>query len=447
MNTDLLNKVDKYIHNNNLLDTNQDVIVGLSGGKDSMALLHILSVLNYKCLAAHCNFHLREEESNRDELFVKDYCKNNKIKLTTTSFDTYKYMKEEGVSLEMAARKLRYDWFEFISQKSGINNIAIAHHQDDSVETVLINMTRGCGIRGLTGISKKNGKIVRPLLCLSRKEISDYIRLNNIPFVNDSTNDESIYIRNKIRLNILPLFEEINPSVKKTISQMSDYLSDVENIYTKSVNTLINQIFDGTHINIQKLKTIPQAKTILFELLHSYGFNNETVYDIYEAIDSLSGKIFYSENYRLIKDREYFIIDKKKVIQNDEKYFIYESDSQINKPLNITIRKLNKNNVILEKRKEIIYIDKSKIIYPLHIRKWKQGDKFTPFGMKGKKKISDYFSDKKFNLIQKENIWLLCNHDDKIIWIVGERADDSFKITENTQEIIVFEQQIEKETK
>ncbi len=446
MNTHLLSKVDKYIHNNNLLEDNQEVIIGLSGGKDSMSLLHILSALNYKCLAAHCNFHLREEESNRDELVVEDYCKNNKIKFTTTSFDTYKYMNEEGVSLEMAARKLRYDWFESVSQKSGINNIAIAHHQDDSVETVLINMTRGCGIRGLTGIPKKNGKVVRPLLCLSRKEISEYIRLNNIPFVDDSTNNENIYTRNKIRLDILPLLEEINPSVKKTISQMSDYLTDVENIYTKSVNILINQIFDGTHINIQKLKTIPEGKTILFELLHPYGFNNETIYDIYEAMDSLSGKIFYSENYRLIKDREYFIIDKKGTTQNDKEYSISESDIQINKPLNITIRTYNKNNVVLEKRKEIIYVDKSKITYPLHIRKWKQGDKFTPFGMKGKKKISDYFSDKKFNLLQKENIWLLCNYEDKIIWIIGERADDNFKITENTHEIIVFEQQIEKET-
>lgn len=436
----LLKKVQEYIENKQLLTNNEKVIVGLSGGADSMALLHILLQLGYNCIAAHCNFHLRGEESGRDEDFAKAFCHKNNIEYQSVSFDTYAYMDEKSISLEMAARELRYNWFEEISNKYKGSKIAIAHHRDDSVETILINLIRGSGIRGLTGIPPENGKIIRPLLCLSRFEILNYLKENNIPFVEDSTNNEDIYTRNKIRLKILPLLEEINPSVKQTIQQTGEYLSEVEQIYSTQISSIINEVFDGKNINIEKLKQHQEGKTILFEILHPYGFNSDNISRIFEATDSTSGKIFYAKNYRLIKDREYFILEKQKSVKLSELYTIEEGIISIKEPVSIDIKTLSyDNNFSIAKDKNIIYVDKEKLTFPLVIRKWKHGDSFIPFGMNGRKKISDYFTDNKFSIPQKENTWLLCTSKDEIIWIVGERADNRFKITDRTVDILQIE--------
>lgn len=430
-------KVQKYINNKNLLDSDQIVIVGLSGGADSMALLHILTALGYKCIAAHCNFHLRGEESDRDEDFVENYCKKNDIEYTSTSFDTYAYIEEKGISLEMAARELRYNWFNEISNRFNSNKIAVAHHSDDSVETVLINITRGCGIRGLTGIPAENRKIIRPLLCINRKEVIEYLNHNNISFVEDSTNKEDAYTRNKIRLNILPLLEEINPSAKQSIQQMTEYLSDVEAIYLSHISKIKPEVFDGKIIDIIKLTTYPEARTLLFEILYPYGFNQYVISQAYDSIQGISGKTFYSANYRLTKDRTRFILEEKSENIENNVYFIEETDKHINTPLILDIENIVKSDhFCIIKDQNILYIDKSKISYPLHLRKWKQGDKFIPIGMKGRKKISDYFSDNKFSIPQKENTWLLCNYNNEIIWIVGERPDNRFKVSDKTTNIV-----------
>jgi len=436
----LLQKVKDYIREKQLLNDNQKVIVGLSGGADSMALMHILLALGYDCIAAHCNFHLRGEESDRDELFTQTYCRENNISYTSTSFDTYKYMEEKSISLEMAARELRYNWFDKISHKLNSDQIAVAHHNDDSVETVIINMTRGCGIRGLTGIPPKNEKIVRPLLCLSRKEILEYLAFHKIPFVEDSTNQQDDYTRNKIRLNILPLLEEINPSVKQSIQHMIEYLSDVENIYLKYISKAKTDIFEGGVIDIEKLGGYPEAKTILFEILHPYGFNSDIINQVFDSIDGIPGKIFLSKEYRLIKDRRKFILEKTDSTKTKTSFQIDEGKYFTEQPLKLKTESLfNDEDFRLEKNKKILYADKSKITFPLQIRRWKQGDSFIPLGMKGKKKISDYFTDNKFNIIQKENTWLLCTSSDEIIWIIGERPDNRFKITGATTEILKIE--------
>lgn len=432
---DTISKVKDFIFKHQLLQYDSEIIVGVSGGADSMALLDILLKLGYKCTAAHCNFHLRGDESNRDYLFVKAYCIENEIQFLSIDFDTLGHMKKHSVSLEMAARDLRYKWFEETRMNHNADKIAVAHHSDDSVETVLINLIRGTGIKGLTGISASNGNIVRPLLCLSRNEIEEYLAQNKIEFVTDSTNNENEYIRNKIRLDIIPHLQTINPSVVKSIQRTSENLSAVERIYNQSIIESKERIFSQNRIDIELLLKEKEPQTILFEILVAYGFNFETVLEVFNSAEGISGKIFYSENHILVKDRNQFIISEKTETDNKE-YHIEEGVFNINYPLRLNLEIYDNNPSLgIIKDKNTIYLDKTTISFPLTIRKWRKGDRFIPFGMRGSKKLSDYFSDNKFSIIDKENVWLLCSND-KIVWIIGQRADDRFKVTENTETIL-----------
>ena len=443
----MLEKVREYIQKENLIKDNTKIIVGLSGGMDSMVLLDILTLLGYSCIAAHCNFHLRGEESNRDEIFVKKWCKSIDIPFTSINFDTNQYALDRKISIEMAARELRYNWFETLRKHYQANYIAVAHHKDDSVETVLLNLIRGTGIKGLTGISAKNGHVVRPLLCISRLEIEKYILERDIPHVTDSTNSEDLYLRNSLRLNVLPLLETLNPSVKDTIYRTSRNLTEAEKIYSESIQKSIKDVFFDNKIDINKLRQTASPRSVLFELLTTYNFTPSTIEDISESIDSISGKIFYSDSgsdlkkkkYRLIKDRSYFLLDVVNDIINDNQtYLIEEETTEIDFPINLKIREISSpKDIIYDSR--FLYIDADKIKYPLVLRKWRSGDWFIPFGMKGRKKLSDYFSDRKFSLKDKEDAWLLASGDD-IVWIVGERNDNRFRISEDTIKIISIEQ-------
>lgn len=431
--------VKQYIEEFLPINPNQKIIVGLSGGADSMALLHILRSLKYNIIAAHCNFHLREEESNRDQQFVERYCEEHSFKLHCISFDTYEYMKINSVSLEMAARELRYDWFEKIRKEERASHIAVAHHRDDSVETVLINLVRGSGIKGLTGIQAVNGTIVRPLLSISRSMVMEYVEANKIPYVTDSTNNEDIYFRNKIRLNIIPLLEELNPSVKQTIAKTSSYLSSISTLYKEYIEQIRKNIWDDEGISIEGIINTSEPKTVLFELLSPYGYNADHVNSIYESLAGISGKVFYSDSHRLIKDRTHLILEELK--ESDiQQLHITEEISAISDPLNLVFEIVdNDNSLKIEKDRNFLYIDIRKVSYPLCLRKWQQGDRFVPFGMKGSKKVSDYFTDHKFNLSQKENTWLLTDANNVIIWIVGERADNRFRISDKTAKVLRVE--------
>ena len=443
----MLEKVREYIQKENLILHNTKVIVGLSGGMDSMVLLDILTLLGYSCLAAHCNFHLRGEESNRDEIFVKKWCKSIDIPFTSINFDTNQYASDLKISIEMAARELRYNWFETLRRHYQANCIAVAHHKDDSVETVLLNLIRGTGIKGLTGISPKNGYVVRPLLCISRSEIENYILERDIPYVTDSTNSEDLYLRNSIRLNVIPLLETLNPSVKDTIYLTSKNVTEAEKVYSESIQKTIKKVFNNNKIDINELRQTASPRSVLFEILTPYNFTPSTIEDISESIDSISGKIFFSDSnsdfekkkYRLIKDRSSFLLDVVNDTYNDnETYLIEEGTTELKFPVYLKIREINSlDDMVYNSR--FLYIDADKIKYPLVLRRWKIGDWFIPFGMKGKKKLSDYFTDRKFSLKDKEDAWLLAAGDD-IVWIVGERNDNRFKVTENTKKIISIEQ-------
>lgn len=433
----MLNTVRSYIEKENLLAPNAKIIVGLSGGMDSMALIEILMQLNYTCIAAHCNFHLRGIESDNDEKFVKQWCLSKKIPFITTDFFTVKYAAQKKISIEMAARELRYNWFETIRQQYDADYISVAHHKDDSIETVLLNLIRGTGIKGLTGISPKNGYIVRPLLSISRSDIEKYIIENEIPYVTDSTNEENIYTRNMLRLSVMPILKEINPAIKDALYRTSQNLFEAEKIYRNSINDSIKKVYKNGVIEINKLKKETSPQSILFEILSTLGFTPSTIEDIYESMDKISGKTFYSESHRLIKDREKFLIDDLSENYSESKSYLIDNDvNELTIPLNLIIEKV-KSPVELQKNSSFLYADLDKLTFPLHLRKWKSGDWFIPFGMKGKKKLSDYFTDQKFSIKDKEDAWLLLSGNE-IVWIVGERSNERFKITNATENILII---------
>jgi len=425
----------QYISENQLLEDGAKVIVGVSGGADSVALLDILHSLKYECVVAHCNFHLRGEESNRDSFFVEELCEKYNLKYERIDFDTEAYAEIHSISIEMAARELRYNWFEQLRVIHLADKIVVAHHRDDSVETILLNLIRGTGIRGLTGIPPQNEYVVRPLLCYGRQDILNYLNERKLSYVDDSTNNEDLYTRNKIRLNIIPLFETINPSAKEAITRTSEYLRQVETIYKYYIEQVKTDIFKDDTIDIRKLIQYIEPEAVLYEILSPYNFNSATIRQIFESLVSQPGKIFYSETHKLVRDREYYILKRINNLSL-ESFTISVEDTFVSYPLKMNIGSIKLGpSFELEKDKNILYADKEKLKFPLTIRRWHQGDWFVPFGMKGKKKVSDYFTDHKYSLFDKEEAWLLCSDDD-IVWIIGERSDGRFKVTESTSEVI-----------
>lgn len=434
----MIDRVQKFIQSEKLLPHNAKVIVGLSGGMDSMVLLDLLVLLEYRCIAAHCNFHLRGAESDRDADFVRKWCKNTDIPFTSIDFDTTGYAEDRKISIEMAARELRYEWFEILRKQYEADAIAVAHHRDDSVETVLLNLIRGTGIKGLSGISPRNGYVVRPLLTVSRSEIEDYIIERELPYVTDSTNDQDIYLRNYLRLNVIPNLEVVNPSVKESIIRTSKNISEAEKIYSESIREYIDVVFINDKINIPMLKKTASPQSVLFELLSPLGFTSSTIEDIFQSMDSTPGKVFLSDRYRVIKDRSDFILEKiTSDIISDEHYPIEEESKEITFPVRFNLRK-EKTPVKIEKKKNILYADADKLKFPLIMRRWKAGDWFIPFGMNGKKKLSDYFTDRKFSLKDKKEAWVILSGEN-IVWIVNERSDNRYKITDESKNIFIIE--------
>ena len=428
-------QIQQYIIQHQLLSGEKPVVVGISGGADSVALLHILVSLGYKCIAAHCNFNLRGDESSRDEQFTTDFTQRLQVPLCKISFETNKYAQENRLSVEMAARELRYRWFEELLNTYDADAVAVAHHRDDSVETLLINLTRGSGLTGLTGIKPKNGNVVRPLLCVSREDIYAYIENNGLEYVTDSSNSSDIYTRNFIRLKVIPLLEEINPSVKASLARTANHLYDASLIYNHSIEEARRVIIQNNRLSISALLSFPAPATILYEMLKPYGFSRTVCESIFTILDKDSGKIFYSSTHRLLKDRSDLLID---VLSGEDNraYLINLEDDNVDLPVELKPEiVVIKEDYQIEKDKKFAYFDFDKLSFPLVLRHWQEGDWFVPFGMKGKKKISDYFSDKKFSLFDKEKTWLLCSGQD-VIWIVGERTDNRYRIEKTTKRVL-----------
>ena len=410
--------VYKFIDSNSLFNEKDKVLVALSGGADSVCLLRVLLALGYQCEAAHCNFHLRGEESMRDERFVDELCKKLDVKLHKIDFDTTAYASQKRLSIEMAARELRYDWFDKIRCESGAAVIAVAHNENDCVETFILNLVRGTGINGLKGIKPKNGFVVRPLLEKRREEIIDYLTFLKQDFVTDSTNLHDEYTRNKIRLNILPMLEQINPQASQNIADTSRRLIDVAKIYNDEIAIAKERVMVDGNISIKALQKESVPKSLLFEILYPLGFNSSQIDDIYESVKlEQSGKIFRSDSYELLRDREMLILRDINRCESLPNLHIekFEVDSTFKVP----------------RDKNVCYVDAHKLSGELYLRKWERGDKFVPFGMKGKKNVSDYMTDRKFSLFDKEQQLVVCCGD-KIVWLVNERSDDRFKVTKDT---------------
>jgi len=422
----VIQKIQNYIEKGKLLNIGDKVVVGLSGGADSVVLLHILHKLGYSCIAAHCNFHLRGEESDRDEQFAFKFAASLNLPFFKKDFDTKNFAKEHRISIEMAARDLRYQWFAEQTENHQADAIAVAHHRDDNIETLLLNLIRGTGIKGLTGIQPRTGCLIRPLLCVSKNEILQYARNENLPFITDSSNEQEEIIRNKIRLKVIPLLETINPSVKDAIVQTIDNVNEAAKIYDTEIENAIRVVYNEGNISIPLLKTFPSPESILFELLKDYGFGKEVIKEIYCAMDSQPGKIFYAPEYYVVRNRDEFLLSP--IINEDEtEYFIQKNETFFESPFPMEIRfQINEPNVEFDKNKNTACLDYDKLQFPLRFRKWKIGDRFIPSGMKNFQKLSDFFTNHKFSKIQKEKTWILTSGKD-IIWIVNHRIDERFK--------------------
>lgn len=437
----MLNKFKKFIKENSLFNKDDKILLAVSGGIDSVVMTDLFAKANYKFAIAHCNFKLRGKESDEDQIFVQNLSKKYGVEFYTIEFNTLEYARANKLSIQMAARELRYAWLEKIRNDNNYQYIAVAHNADDSIETFFINLTRGTGIKGLTGISNKNGNIIRPLLFATRKEIIEYCKANSLIFREDSSNKETKYLRNKIRHLIIPKFEAINKNFKKNLLKTIEYLNDSMTFLHGIINDLENKYVLKENkivkINYKELLKHEAPKYLLFSFLYKYGFKNNIIKQIFSVLNDIPGKTFISKEYKVIKDRDYLIIE---LIENKEdiEYQIDINSKYIEKPIQMLIEIVEWNNKCeIVKDNNIGYFDYDKIKNPLILRKWKYGDKFMPLGMKNFKKLSDFFIDNKFSLGDKQKTWLLISNGN-IIWVIGHRIDERYKITENTKKALII---------
>ena len=426
----MLTKFQHHIEQNFLQLKDKKLLLAVSGGIDSMVLLDLFYKLRFDICVVHCNFQLRGKESDGDEMLVRETCQDSYIPYFIESFDTLEFAKENKLSIQLAARKLRYDWFQEIISL-GFDYVLTAHHLDDNVETFLINFTRGTGLEGLTGIPAQNENVIRPLLPFSREEIENYAKEYNIQWREDSSNASDKYFRNKLRHDIVPTLKELNTGFLDSFQNTLRHLQQAESlvndasklVYEKVVEVKENQL----EIHLKPLLEFQNYKAYLYQWLKEYGFSAWN--DIYDLVEAQSGKQVFSETHVLLKDREKLILSERKSTDKSEVFIIESLDSKVNIPLKLSFSKAVN---IFETHSNCIFVDENKLKFPLTIRKWREGDYFYPSGMNGKKKLSKYFKDEKYSLLDKENQWLLCS-EDQIVWVIGKRADNRFTSKETTQ--------------
>jgi tRNA(Ile)-lysidine synthase len=419
-------KVERYINKHNLLNLNELYIVALSGGADSVALLLLLKNAHFNVHAAHCNFHLRGDESDRDEAFCVELCKGLGVELHRAHFDTREYAELHKVSIEMAARELRYKWFEQLCQDIGAAGICVAHHRDDSVETVLLNLVRGTGLRGLTGIQPRNGSILRPLLCVSRAEIETFLAEKGQKYVTDSTNLEADVQRNIVRLEVLPLLKKLNPAVVENIQRTAENLAETQQV----LNVTIANINSGNILNLSDLESYGSSEYLVFEWLKKYGFNGDQVCQI---LDAETGRIVSSAmGYDVLKDRGRLIVEAK--LESFKPMRIPEEGTYIlGKNKHFSVRK---KPVYVSKVPHIATLDAAKVSFPLTIRRVEEGDWMQPYGMKGRKLLNDLMTDLKMTFFEKRRQLVVVDNQGVIVWLVGLRTDQRVAVTDQTNEVL-----------
>jgi len=446
-----LQQFKTFITENHLFETGDKILLAVSGGKDSVLMAHLFKASGHPFGIAHCNFNLRGEESVRDEHFVKMLGLTLDVPVYVTHFDTKAFAKEQGVSTQMAARTLRYEWFEELRIGQGYQFIALAQHQDDAMETVLLNLARGTGISGLHGILPKRGNLIRPLMFLSRQNIDDLITSHDLDFVEDSSNLSSNYIRNKIRLKVIPLLREINPGLDLTFSENIQRFSDTEQVLRQVVEQHRERLFiakDGAiYLPITALKKLDPARLLIFELLRPYGFAETVVTDLLSVIMAgrpRVGAVFYSRTYQLAVDRDYLILTVKGDVSENKHILVHLQDEALTfrgheLHLSHHERREFKDGIPFDKDHAKIFVDADKLIFPLVIRSWQKGDRFRPLGMRGFRKLSDLFVDEKVPLLQKQEIPVLVNGNGELIWVAGYRQDDRYRVSDATLRLTIFQ--------
>ncbi|MGC9470475.1 MAG: tRNA lysidine(34) synthetase TilS [Bacteroidales bacterium] len=421
--------------------TTRRIMLAVSGGVDSVVMTHLFMQTDLKCGIAHCNFMLREKEADEDEFFVKTLASMYGVPFFSEHFETRQYAGENRLSVQMAARQLRYAWFEQLCRENRYDLVALAHNRSDQVETLLINLARGTGIRGMTGMKVLQGNLFRPLLFAGRKEILQYARNHNLSFREDSSNQETYYTRNRIRHYIIPEFTEMNPRFEETMVENIERFTETEELFLYSLEIIRKRLLvqqgDRSMIKLDELMKTPATRTVLHELLKEFHFSPAQADDVFHALSSSPGKQFHSHTHRLIKDREALIlVPRQEEDEEQEMYYIEEGTGTLEEPIRISFRTLeNTPGYTIPSDPDIACVDRDLITFPLILRKWKKGDYFYPFGMNALKKLSDFFIDRKYSLVDKEKTWILAMGD-RIIWIVGDRIDHRFRITGETKRIL-----------
>ncbi len=454
----MLNKIKRFIASEHLLRVDALYLVALSGGADSVALLLCLKELGYRVEAVHCNFQLRGEESMRDERFCEELCQHENIPLHKVHFDTQSYADLHKVSIEMAARELRYRYFFQLKEALKAEGICVGHHKEDSVETVLINLVRGTGLSGLMGIRPRKNDIIRPLLCVTRQEIEDYLRRHASTFVTDSTNLVDDVVRNKIRLNVLPQLAEINPSVTEAILTTANHLSDVEAIVQESLKealgkavyffsseSSVSQSSMSKHpfqLDLTTVRAFPSPAYLLFYILKPLGFSSSQIAEMVSHLDGQTGQLWYSSTHELTHDRGFFMVlpreeaEPRTLVIPETGRYVY--DKQLS--LRLTERTLAPSSIVsFSKNPIVVDLDASSIRFPLTLRRVAEGDRFTPLGMRGSQLVSDFLTNLKRNRFEKRNQLVLLDATGTILWVLGLRINDHFKMTPQSTSCLQIE--------
>jgi tRNA(Ile)-lysidine synthase len=441
----MLSRFKNYISEHQLFDEHDLILLAVSGGIDSMVMAELFHRAGYNFSIAHCNFGLRGAESNQDEKFVASMCEAYGVKLFVKNFKTREYAGFNKVSVQMAARTLRYEWFDELLESEGFKVIATAHHLDDQIETLFINILRGTGISGLHGILPNRKKIVHPMMFAYRRNIEEFSSDEAIGFREDSSNRSTKYVRNKLRHDLMPILSEINPDFRKTITSTIERIRESEMLldhYFETIRQLVEKREEGlTSIDISQLLKFKPCEAYLYELLQPFDFSRNVTADITAGLNEMSGKQYFSPTHRLIKDREVLLITPlgPAGAQPADEVLIEEGTTELRTPLQLKFSIIsNHPDLKINKSGSVAMLDAGKITWPLRLRKWKEGDSFVPYGMSNNKKLSDFFIDNKFSIVEKENAWLLISGNE-IIWLIGHRIGNAYRITDKTASILHIE--------
>ncbi len=441
-----MDRFKKNIAENSLFSKEDKILLAVSGGRDSMVMLDLFQRAGFHFGIAHANFHLRAEDANGDQKFVKRKAVEHSIPFHTVDFDTFSVAKEDSISIEMAARNLRYEWFELLLKEYKYKYVATAHHADDVVETFHLNLLRATGLEGLTGIKAKKANIIRPILYMYRSEINDYVEIHKIAYREDYTNSETDILRNKFRLQIIPEIQKIQVNYPQQVVKTVGFLNQANNFIKNQMNSLKEALGQKTNLYTQldfsAYLHSPDLLFILFEILREYEFESTQIENLRKALQTSEMAYFESKNYRFTAEKAKLYIQNKNIYVNiflviskiDNQLFLPDPFNQ-----KIVITRLKKTNFILDKNPNIAFFDISKLNFPLHLRNWKSGDYFYPLGMKGRKKLSDFFIDLKFNYFEKKASLVLEDSDEQIVWVFGKRIDERVKVRKSTKDILKIE--------